>query len=87
MADNNTVARPYAEAAFEVAKENDALDDLSRSLAAGKDMLADGALLAGGVLRFPAEASLVTPVPLWMPARSWVRTRCLPALTSTARTS
>ena len=45
MADNNTVARPYAEAAFEVAKENDALDELSRSLAAGKDMLADGALL------------------------------------------
>lgn len=42
MADNNTVARPYAQALFEVAQENDALDALSESLAAAKDLLADG---------------------------------------------
>ena len=32
MADNNTVARPYAEAAFEVAQENGTLAELSGSL-------------------------------------------------------
>ena len=42
MADNNTVARPYAEAVFEVARENDALDELSSSLAAARDLLSDG---------------------------------------------
>ena len=42
MADNNTVARPYAQAAFEVARENDALAELSESFAAAKALLADG---------------------------------------------
>ncbi len=42
MADNNTVARPYAEAVFEVARENNALDELSASLHAAAELLADG---------------------------------------------
>ena len=42
MADNNTVARPYAQAAFEVAQENDALAELSESFAAAKALLSDG---------------------------------------------
>ena len=42
MADNNTVARPYAQAAFEVARENNALAELSESFAAAKALLADG---------------------------------------------
>ena len=42
MADNNTIARPYAQAVFEVAQENGALDELSTSLAAGKALLEDG---------------------------------------------
>ena len=42
MADNNTIARPYARAAFAVAKEEDALDELSRSLGIAKELLADG---------------------------------------------
>ena len=46
MADNNTVARPYAQAIFEVARENDALEEMSRSLAAAKELLADGQVAA-----------------------------------------
>ena len=42
MADNNTVARPYARAAFEVAQETGALAELSESLAAAKALLEDG---------------------------------------------
>ncbi len=42
MADNNTVARPYAQAVFEVAQENNALTELSESLAAAKALLEDG---------------------------------------------
>ncbi len=42
MADNNTVARPYAQAVFDVARENNALDELSASLAAAGDLLGDG---------------------------------------------
>ncbi len=42
MADNNTVARPYAQAIFEVARENNALDELSVSLAVARDLLSDG---------------------------------------------
>jgi len=42
MADNNTIARPYARAVFQVAQENDALDELSRSLGIGKELLGDG---------------------------------------------
>jgi len=42
VADNNTVARPYAQAIFEVARENNALDELSVSLAVAGDLLSDG---------------------------------------------
>ena len=42
MADNNTVARPYAQALFEVAQENDALVELSESLDVARDLLSDG---------------------------------------------
>jgi F-type H+-transporting ATPase subunit delta len=42
VADNNTVARPYAQAVFEVARENDALDELSTSLRAAGELLGDG---------------------------------------------
>ena len=53
MADNNTVARPYAQAVFEVAQENDALAELSESLAAAKALLEDGQ-----VVEFLAAPSL-----------------------------
>lgn len=46
MADNNTIARPYAQAVFDVARENDALDELSTSLTAAKDLLDDGQVSA-----------------------------------------
>ena len=42
MADNNTVARPYAQAIFEVAQESNALAELSESLAAAKALMEDG---------------------------------------------
>ena len=42
MADNNTVARPYARAIFDVAQENDALTELAESLAAARALLEDG---------------------------------------------
>ena len=41
MADNNTIARPYAEAAFEVAQESKALDELSASLQVGAALMSD----------------------------------------------
>ena len=41
MADNNTIARPYAQAVFEVAQENSALGAFSESLAAAKTLLGD----------------------------------------------
>ncbi len=43
-ADNNTIARPYAQAAFDVAQEKGALEAMSESLAAGKALLEDGSL-------------------------------------------
>ena len=46
MADNNTVARPYAQAVFEVAQETDALDALSQSLGAASELMADGQVAA-----------------------------------------
>ena len=46
MADNNTVARPYAQALFEVAQEHEALGALSEALAAAKALLADGQVSA-----------------------------------------
>lgn len=44
MADNNTIARPYATAAFEVAQENNAVAELSESLAAAALLFEDGQL-------------------------------------------
>ena len=46
MADKNTIARPYARAAFQVAQENNALDELSRSLGIASDLLADGQVVS-----------------------------------------
>jgi len=46
VADNNTVARPYAQAAFDVARENDALAELSESFAAAKALMEDGQVAA-----------------------------------------
>jgi F-type H+-transporting ATPase subunit delta len=42
MADDNTIARPYARAVFAVAQEENALDELSASLNAARDLLSDG---------------------------------------------
>jgi len=46
VADNNTVARPYARAAFEVAQESNALAELSESLAVAKALMEDGQVAA-----------------------------------------
>jgi F-type H+-transporting ATPase subunit delta len=42
MADKNTIARPYAEAIFELAGESDSLEELSKSLNGARDLLCDG---------------------------------------------
>lgn len=42
MADNNTIARPYAQAAFEVANETGALATWSQALADAKALFEDG---------------------------------------------
>ena len=42
MADNNTIARPYAQAVFEIARDAGALADWSQALTAAKALLADG---------------------------------------------
>ena len=41
MADNNTIARPYATAIFELAKDADSLGPWSESLAVAGQLLAD----------------------------------------------
>ncbi len=46
MADTNTIARPYAKAAFELARENDELAAWSEALATASDMLADGRVVS-----------------------------------------
>jgi F-type H+-transporting ATPase subunit delta len=46
VADNNTVARPYAQALFEVAEEHDALAELSESLGVARELLGDGQVVA-----------------------------------------
>ena len=51
MADKNTIARPYAQAIFDVARETGSLDDVSVSLATGKSLLHDGQV--GGFLSTP----------------------------------
>jgi len=53
MADKNTIARPYARAAFAVAGEDAALDELSRSLGIAKSLLDDGQ-----VVKFLADPAL-----------------------------
>ncbi len=45
MADNNTVARPYAQAVFEVANEAGALADWSETLSIAGELLADRGLV------------------------------------------
>ncbi len=42
MADNHTIARPYAQAAFEIASDSKGLDKWSDALAVAKDLLSDG---------------------------------------------
>ena len=42
MADKNTIARPYAQAAFEVARESDALGEVGESLSIAGALLEDG---------------------------------------------
>ena len=42
MADNNTIARPYAQALFDVAKKGGAVDALAESLAVAREIMADG---------------------------------------------
>lgn len=42
MADNNTIARPYAQAAFDVARDSGELSAWSESLTAAGELLADG---------------------------------------------
>ena len=46
MADNHTIARPYAQAVFEVAQAENALDEFSESLAAAKAIMSDGSVEA-----------------------------------------
>lgn len=45
MADNNTIARPYAQAIFDLAQENKALDLWADGLDVAKSILADGAVI------------------------------------------
>ena len=42
MADNNTVARPYAQAVFELAHEGGELAEWSNALGTAGELLADG---------------------------------------------
>ncbi len=42
--DNNTVARPYAQAIFEIAQDKGLLNEFSESLATARDMLSDNQL-------------------------------------------
>jgi len=53
MADNHTIARPYAEAAFDLARETGTLDEWSEALDAASKVMADGS-----VARFLANPSL-----------------------------
>jgi F-type H+-transporting ATPase subunit delta len=45
MADNNTIARPYAQAVFDLARDEKALDAWSEALATARSLLADGAVV------------------------------------------
>ncbi|HEX7718679.1 MAG TPA: F0F1 ATP synthase subunit delta [Woeseiaceae bacterium] len=46
MADNNTIARPYAEAVFELAREADALSAWSEALQVASALVADGQVIS-----------------------------------------
>ena len=46
MADNNTIARPYAQAIFELAHDADALSGWSASLDTARQVLVDGEVIA-----------------------------------------
>jgi len=46
MADNNTIARPYAQAAFDLARESGVMDAWSAALAAAAQVMADGRVAA-----------------------------------------
>ena len=41
MADNNTIARPYAQAAFEIARDSSRLADWGASLETAGELMAD----------------------------------------------
>jgi len=46
MADNNTIARPYAQALFDVARAGDSLAAFSEALEAARDIMSDGRIEA-----------------------------------------
>ncbi len=85
MADNNTIARPYARAAFELASEKKDLSGWAAALDAAKDLLADGRVakfLANPALSDEQEAR----VPDWpCSSQPTVKTQCLVAATTRAR--
>ena len=53
MAENHTIARPYAQAAFEIASDSKSLDKWSEALGVARDLLGDGQ-----VTRFLANPKL-----------------------------
>jgi F-type H+-transporting ATPase subunit delta len=63
MADNHTIARPYAEAAFDLAREAGTLDAWSRALNVASDVMADGSVakfLANPLLTDDERLSFLT---------------------------
>jgi F0F1-type ATP synthase delta subunit len=76
MADNNTIARPYAQAVFEVAQESNALAELSESFAAARELMADGQVAA--FLTRPTRSCRGCS------RKRLARARCLPAVVITA---
>jgi F-type H+-transporting ATPase subunit delta len=56
VADNNTIARPYAKAAFELAREKNRLDAWSAALQLAAELMTDGR-----VARFLANPKLTDP--------------------------
>ena len=59
MADNNTIAWPYAQAAFQVAVETGALGDLSASLNTAKTLLDDGRVVMERIYRYTVGRTLL----------------------------
>ena len=58
MADNNTVARPYAQAVFDIAKEAGDLGKWSDSLAIAGQLMADTGLLSTSAIRSSTTSSV-----------------------------